>query len=300
MAVAVSLQQSCLATESSSQAAIDVAPLPAKPSKPETKSVLQQIKNSIKAVDLEEISQDPVEIRYELPSTSLTSTIGDVANPSKFNLTLSNRKNLQDNLSEIKNKAYKAALGGQIEAAIQLYKQALSVEPNNTNTIFALGSLYHHMHQVDDAKKMYKKVLEVDPSHAKAINNYIALMSEDSPNIALKELRELEQSNPEYAPVLAQIGMIYAKLQRYQEGEIYLRRAIAAAPEIINYRFNLAVLYDKAGAYDAAVKLYRQTAFAYGVGSSIPQSLDSINKRIAYLEDAITKEKLGGNDESMK
>lgn len=262
--------------------------------------LLKQIKSTIKPVDLSSLSPEESTIRYELPKTTLNATLGDTTIASNLNLVVSEKKGYTEDLAKLKSDAYQAALMGQTEASLYLYKQALSYEPNNVNLIFAIGSLYHNLHQIDDAKAMYKKTLKLEPEHSKAINNYISLMAEFTPREALQELRVLEGENADYAPVLAQMGMIYAKLNLYAEAEIYLRKAISSSPETMNYRYNLAVLYDKVGACEPAIKLYQQIVYGYGTFSNAPYNIEKLNRRIEFLKSKMNHDtfQVNANEDS--
>ena len=263
------------------------------------KEILDTIKSSIKAQlpPAKDLS-DEVVIKYDAPQVNLSTSLGDPKLASDLNLVVSDKNVDYDEFSEITKKAYKASIVGQSEAALTLYKRAYKMQPQNTNIIFALGSLYQKLKQYDEARNMYKILFALEPDNYKAINNYIALIAESSPDQAIQQLHEIESNNPSYSPIQAQLGMIFAKLGDYEQAETHLRKAITLSPEVTSYRYNLAVLYDKAGAYEAAIKLYKQIFLSYQNGDSIPQNPEQINNRIQYLQSMINKKKSEGAIES--
>jgi tetratricopeptide (TPR) repeat protein len=158
---------------------------------------------------------------------------------------------------------------------------------NNTNVLFALASLYQRLSQYKEAKIHYKKLLTVDPDYKKALNNYLVLMSEESPGQALTELKEMERVNPDFSPIQAQIGMIYAQMGDYASAEKYLHRSIILAPEVLHYRYNLAVVYDNMKKYSEAIAVYKQILDAGGASEVLPQNSNSIRNRMTYLQEKL-------------
>jgi Flp pilus assembly protein TadD len=185
---------------------------------------------------------------------------------------------------ELMNKGYNAAMLGQYEAAVVLYKDALMVKPDDPTLLYSLGAVYQKLRQYSQAKDCYKQVLSINPTNKKALQNFLSAISEVSPEEAFKELKELEQVNPHYSPVLAQIGMLYAKKGEYNDAEKYLRKAIILAPNEILYKYNLAVMYDKSGNHKVASKLYQLVLDAGEKGVALPQISKSIKQRIEFLK----------------
>jgi tetratricopeptide (TPR) repeat protein len=204
--------------------------------------------------------------------------------PNLFGIQVQKKNSLD--LGKLINDAYNASLVGQTEASLNLYQQALQAEPNNQNILYAIGTLYHNLHQLDQAKVYYKKILSLDPNHSKAMSNFISVIAEEAPERALGQLQELARQNPNFSPVQAQIGMIYAKQNDLVTAEQYLRRASALSPEVMMYRYNLAVLYERMHLKEEAVRIYKQVLEASYQGYNIPVGANVIKERIYALTDA--------------
>lgn len=246
--------------------------------------IFNNFKKSVTPVVINE-SSEPIKIEYDIPRKSFKTGLDGVSKDLKFKLT---EKSEKEDFSNLVNQGYNASLSGQLEAAIVIYKNALKQEEGNTNVLFALASLYHKLMQYPEARMYYKKLLSVDPNYKKAINNYLALVSEETPTIALKELKDIEAVNPEYTPVIAQIGMVYARLGDTTKAESYLKKSVSMAPEVASYRYNLAVVYDQMNKFTEAMTLYRQimnSGYSYEI---LPQSRSAIKERIDYLQTKIS------------
>ncbi len=179
--------------------------------------------------------------------------------------------------------AHDALTAGQTEGASALYKQVLEHDPQNKQALFGLAASYHKRGQLDQARDTYLQVLKLDEKYEPAINNMLMLAREEGPDEALQQLFKLEQSNPEFSPIPAQIGMLYFERNDLEQAAKYLTRAIILAPENLNYRYNLAVVLDKMGRTDQAARLYTQLIKAGAEGKELPESTDKIQERLTYI-----------------
>lgn len=248
------------------------------------KEIFSRFKKNVMPVKINETgsASDNISILYDMPRKSLPS--GGLKNAS-FGVKVKEQET--EDTSSLISLGYKAAISGQTEAALSLYKKALGKEATNTNILFAIASLYHKLAQYKEAKIHYKKLLNIDPDYKKALNNYLVVMSEESPGQALVELKEIEKENPDFSPVQAQIGMIYAQMGDYVSAEKYLRRSVILAPEVVHYRYNLAVVFDTMQKYSEAISVYKQILDAGSSGEALPQSSSSIRTRMTYLQEKL-------------
>lgn len=192
----------------------------------------------------------------------------------------------KDSFNELVRKAYTASQLGLLEASLHYYTEAFTRDEQNTNTLFALATLYHKLKQYSDAKKYYQKLLKIAPDYKSATSNYLAMIAQSEPQTALNEYLAIEQENPNHPGVLAQIGMIYLNMQNFDQAENYLKRSIILAPSVLQYRYNLAVVYDQAKNYRTAIELYKdlldsRTFYKLGI------SENSIQNRIKFLKKTL-------------
>lgn len=180
-------------------------------------------------------------------------------------------------------KAYQAVLGGSIEQAIEIYKDALSVAPRNLTGLFGLASTYHRIGSLDNARALYARLLEIAPDNREGLNNFLALVSEESPEEALPELQVLANKHPGFSPILAQLGWLYHKLGEHGSARQYMLRAVRITPENMTYRYNLAIMLDQQGAYAEAANVYRYLIGVSQRGIQIPASPDDLQARLTYI-----------------
>lgn len=180
-------------------------------------------------------------------------------------------------------KAYKALSAGQIEGAVALYKQVLRHNKQYKPALFGLAAAYHQNAQITESRTIYEVILKQDPKNKQALSNYLATLSEESPDEALKKLEILEEKAPGNSAIPAQIAIIYHQKQDPVKAARYLRKAISISPDNTTYRYNLALLLDQMGHRKQAISLYKQLVNASLRGETIPGSAVQINERLNYL-----------------
>ena len=187
------------------------------------------------------------------------------------------------NLNYELEKAYNALISGQADEAIKIYKNVLANAPDNKLALFGLATTYHRAGQIDLARPLYGKLLALDPDNRDALNNFLVLLADESPQEALAQLEKLEERNPAFSPIPAQMAVIYQKLGDSEKASEKMFKAISLAPENLTYRYNLAIMLDKQHKYDEAAKLYRQILEAHLRGQVIPGDSTKIQERLTFI-----------------
>ena len=121
---------------------------------------------------------------------------------------------------------------------------------------------------------------------AQALNNFLVMVSDESPQEALAELERLEQRNPDFSPIPAQEAIRMDKMGYTNDAHAKMLRAIELAPENLTYKYNLAIMLDRQGNYADAGALYRLLIDAALKGEKIPSSLESLQKRLNFITTA--------------
>jgi Flp pilus assembly protein TadD len=181
------------------------------------------------------------------------------------------------------SRAYTALMGGDTQTAVETYKNILSVDPRNEDALFGLAATYHRLGEIDKARPLYGMLLQVNPNHREGLNNFLVLVSDESPQDALPELQRLEERNPDFSPIPAQIAIVLDKLNYPDAARDKMLRAIELAPENLSYKYNLAVMLDRHGQYADATALYRNLIEASLAGAPVPASTEVMQKRLNYL-----------------
>lgn len=245
---------------------------------PETQTILDNLPDRLQKKSKTK-KYKPVSLKREKESAPL-----DVAEESsELGITVSTRTKPDVDMSYELEKAYNALVAGHTEIAITGYQNVLDAEPYNQDALFGLATAFHRIGRAERARPLYGKLLAINPNHREALNNFLLLMSEEAPNEALLRLKELQSANPYFSPIAAQMALVYEKLGDMSGAVMAMKEAIALESDNLLYRYNLAILYDKMGAWDEAKHLYRYIVEAYERGQDLPGDIVNIKRRLEYI-----------------
>ncbi|MBL0320003.1 MAG: tetratricopeptide repeat protein [Alphaproteobacteria bacterium] len=179
--------------------------------------------------------------------------------------------------------AYQAYQVGQYEAAAKLYGSAVKTSPDNEQALFGLGTVYHQMKNYRLAQEYYSKVLKINPNHSGALNNLLAVLTEDNPSAAIAELNRLETVSPGNSAIMAHKGVVYAKMGDNGKANEYFKRAITLEADNTDYVYNYAVFLDKSGHREEARQQYSRLLELNAEGKSLPIPAHEIHQRLTFL-----------------
>ncbi len=179
--------------------------------------------------------------------------------------------------------AFDLVNSGDLKGGIKAYEAILSVHPNSKNALFGAATTYQKIGNVDMAKEYYHRLLKQIPNNKEVLNNYLALVGETSPNEALNQLEALEDKNPNYSPIPAQMSLLYQKLGDAHRAITKMNRAVSISPDNTVYLYNLAILLDKVGDWAQAAELYQQLVEAGERGETIPARQADIQERLTFI-----------------
>lgn len=188
------------------------------------------------------------------------------------------------------NNAYDALMAGNTTEAVRVYRDILSVEPNNQEALFGLAATLHRLGVTDKARPLYARLLQINPQHREALNNYLSIAGDEAPQQALLELEQLRLRNPDFSPIPAQMGSLYARMGQFSQARSMMMTAIQLAPENLVYQYNLAVMLDRQGEYADASALYGALLKAKQNGAALPVDADKIQKRYNFLSNNMARD----------
>jgi tetratricopeptide (TPR) repeat protein len=154
------------------------------------------------------------------------------------------------------------------DGAIETYKQAVSVDPNNAETHRKLGEAYRKQGRQDEALAEFVVALQIDPAnadaHAALGQLYVAV---GRPEEAVSVLQRAVTLNPAHREARYALGSTLVRLGRSDEGQKELQiferlQAEALEKERRSYEVNLirleASLRNQEGKYAESAALWRK------------------------------------------
>lgn len=248
---------------------------------PETERILAALPQYSEERPVHSASLEQIDIDRDNPGISLKNK--EVMKEEEAVGLDTNTRKPQYDVGYDLEKAYEALVAGDTQEAVRIYESALDADPDNTMALFGLATTYHRLGLLDQARPLYGKLLRLDPFNREALNNFLALVGEEAPNAAVVQLEKLEESNPDFSPIPAQLSVLYQRLGEKDKAIEKMVKAATLSPENLVYKYNLAILYDQNGDAAPAIALYKQLLMANEHGQALPSSVDSIQERLTFL-----------------
>jgi tetratricopeptide (TPR) repeat protein len=171
------------------------------------------------------------------------------------------RASLQE--SENAEQYYKDGLSryesGHYQEAIEAYKHAISLRPDNPDANYNLGMAYSSLGQYKEAIEAYKRAIQIKPDYETAYYNlghaYSNLQKYDD---SIKAFRRAIRSKPDYIEAYYGLGNAYFQSGEDEKAVHTFEEAIRLKPDNPYAYFNLGLLYFPFGPYAEAIDAFTQ------------------------------------------
>ncbi len=217
-------------------------------------------------------------------------TINEKNLNSGMEIVVVDNKKENFDLKEKEKLAYNSAMIGQYEVSIQIFKQILKEQPTNSYAKFSLATVYQKIGQSRQAKDLYHQLLKSDyENKEEVLSNLFAILVDESPRDSIYLLSRLSIQNPDSSTILAHTALAYDKIKNYDKAISYFTKAIVLDEFNLSYKFNLAIIYDKAEKLEKALEMYNEVAKNYfnNNSSNIAIPIEIVQKRIETIRNKL-------------
>ena len=135
----------------------------------------------------------------------------------------------------------------QRDKAISMLTQAIENDPEDTDSLFKLASLYHESQNMDKAEQYYNQTLKYDPNHIVTLNNLAWIYYEQDIKRAVTMAEKAHKQAPEAAAIKDTYGYFLVLDGQYQAGLEFIEQAAQAIPQDKDIQYHLALAYEKLG-----------------------------------------------------
>ncbi len=174
-----------------------------------------------------------------------------------------------------------------MQSALTVYDNLLASDPNDRTALSGKAFTLARMGEYGDAAKIGHQILKLDPNDEAARNNLIAALGASGEPDASGELKRMIAARPDDARLHAALAQQAVRKNNDAEALRRLDQAIRLQPDSLNYRLDLAILYDRGGYSGEALALYQQVLrmlAATEAPPALPLPTEAIQQRIAYLQ----------------
>ena len=170
---------------------------------------------------------------------------------------MDNKKKLT--VDETFNLAVKNHQENNLDAAQNLYDQALKINPNFVAAHFNLGIVFNKLGDNQKAKNSFEKAIEINPNYANAHNALGAILNQLGHTQKATECYEKAiKIEPNNASVLNNLGVIFTNISDHKKAISSYEKAIKIQPNYANAYFNLGVVFNKIGEFQKAISSYEK------------------------------------------
>tara|TARA_B100000586_G_scaffold220932_1_gene167968 strand:- start:44 stop:1693 length:1650 start_codon:yes stop_codon:yes gene_type:complete len=176
------------------------------------------------------------------------------------------------------------------QAAEQLYKQILEIEPDHIESIFYLGSLSIQIRNFDRAKQLFNKTIQIDPNHAQAYNNLgaIAFQKLKKNQEAISYYEKAIQINPNFAQAYNNLGVVFQELKKNQEAVSCYEKAIQIDPNYAEAHNSLGITFQQLKKNQEAVSCYEKSIQINPNFAQAHNNLGIVFKELGEFQKAIS------------
>ncbi|MBI2955777.1 MAG: tetratricopeptide repeat protein [Acidobacteria bacterium] len=164
--------------------------------------------------------------------------------------------------------------------ALELYQQALELEPRNPVLLNKTGIAYHQLHRLDLARKFYERATKADETYPYAWNNLgTVFYARRNYNKAIRFYRRALKLNPAEAGFHSNLGTAHFARKKFPEALEEFRLALLLDPAVFQQRGLLGVLLQDITVEDRA-------RFNFLLAKSFAQ-LGYVEQCLLYLRRAL-------------
>ena len=142
--------------------------------------------------------------------------------------------------------------------AIEAFKKAKDVDPNNYLPVLELALLYNRAGRDDDARRTYEEVIKLQPDNVEALNNLAYLKADSGTDLdqALAYAQRAQQKRPNDPNVIDTLALIYIRKNLTDDSVRMLRDLVSKNPDNPVFHLHLAqALYQKGDRPEAKKEL---------------------------------------------
>ncbi|HRZ27069.1 MAG TPA: tetratricopeptide repeat protein [Spirochaetota bacterium] len=151
----------------------------------------------------------------------------------------------------------------EYDQAIESAKKSISLRGNDVNTRLLLGNIYFEMNRYEDAINQYRRALDIEPDNPSVLYNLgAALMKQGDELSALEYFKKAGASDRigEIAyKAYSRLGVVYTERRVWDLAEKYLKLAVSLRPHDPVGHYNLGIAYLRQNRNDEALKEFVQS-----------------------------------------
>jgi Flp pilus assembly protein TadD len=173
---------------------------------------------------------------------------------------------------------------GRYESAVEMFEKLYLLNKRDSRVLMGRAVSLQKLGRFEEAMQAYESLSSLEPENATVKINMLGLLGTRYPSVALRQLTDLQKKNENNAGISSQMAVIQANLGDFDGAVNSLGIAASLEPKNPSHIFNMAIIADRAGKIEDAIKLYEQALeldSVYGANRSIPR--ETVYERLAHI-----------------
>jgi tetratricopeptide (TPR) repeat protein len=164
---------------------------------------------------------------------------------------------------------------GQIDASVEAYNKALTIEPNYAEAYNNMGNALQKQSKLEEAMKAYNYAVAIKPDHAEAYNNMSnALQKQGKLEEAIEAYNKALAIKPNHPEAYNNMGNALQKQGKLEEAIEAYNKALKIKPDFAEAYYNIANALQKQGELEGAIEAYNKAlAFKPDYTDAVENSL---------------------------
>ncbi len=147
-----------------------------------------------------------------------------------------------------------------LKSALAEYRNITQIDPKDTESLSMLARLSRISHDSEGAEKAYKAMLAIDPNDDDALTGLATVYSERGDIAgAIGILKQAAEQNPDATKVTT-LAELYEQDNQYSQAADLWKQALPMTNDNVTVRKHYAVMLEKAGRTDEALKAVQDLA----------------------------------------
>ncbi|MGB6727462.1 MAG: tetratricopeptide repeat protein [Terracidiphilus sp.] len=154
----------------------------------------------------------------------------------------------------VADEAYEQMEGDRIPEAVELFRKAIALDPEDAGAHFAMATALSKVGQVHEATEQYQKACVLDPNNAEWLASLaISLAVNGDMDAAIESWHKSLAIDPANAEVESMLGAALFQSGKQDDGIATLRKAVAMDPKLASAHKELGLSLSQLGQMDEAV-----------------------------------------------
>ncbi len=184
---------------------------------------------------------------------------------------------------------------GQYAAAVEQYRKALALKPNQPEVMSNLGNALKESGSTEEAIACYQDAIALNPNYAEAHNNLgISYKDQGKLDEAIQSYQTALRLKPNYVEAHHNLGIIWRMQGKLDLAIDYFRQAIALKPSYVEAHTSLGSTLHQQGKLDEAIAAFKHlltlkpdSAETYNNLAMVLQEQGKVEAAIAAFNQAL-------------